>query len=405
MTEPSSQSLPESLSTTSSEPLPEEPLGRRPAVTPAASLEFEVTARSGSARAGRLRTAHGEIETPAFMPVGTLGAVKGLGPDNLKDAGAQVMLSNLYHLSVMAGIDRIETLGGVHAFSGWSGPILTDSGGYQVFSLSTLRKVDRGGVTFRSHHDGSLYRFTPESVVEMQERLGVDIAMMLDECPPWPVTRRVAERSLARTQSWAEQARSVWRGGDTALFGIVQGSFFPELRERAARDLVELDFPGYAIGGVSVGEGTELGREVVASVTPILPEERPRYLMGLGRPIDILRAVEQGVDLFDCVLPSRNARHGLLFTRSGPLRIKNARFRDDPRPIDPDDPRGNQLGISRAFLHHLFRSGEVTAKVLATRHNLLFYLDFMRDLRQSLMSGSFADHASVLAARLESQES
>ncbi len=325
------------------------------------------------------------------MPVGTLGAVKGLGPRDLEAQAAQIMLSNLYHLVVRPGIDRVVALGGLEGFSGWSGPTLTDSGGYQIFSLDGLRKVEEGGVTFRSHHDGSPFRFTPENVVEWQEAIGVDLAMMLDECPPWPVERRVAERALERTNRWAERARERWSEGQTALFGIVQGSFFPQLRERATEAIVDLDFAGYAIGGVSVGEATTLGRDVVRQVVPGLPPHKPRYLMGLGTPEDILFAVSEGVDLFDCVLPTRNARHGYLFTREGTLRIKNACFKDDPRPIDPQAPERDRTGVSRAFLHHLFRAGEVTGKVLATVHNLGFYLDFMTDLRQSLRSGTFDD--------------
>ena len=357
---------------------------------------FEIEAECGAARAGRLVTRHGVIETPAFMPVGTLGAVKGLGPIELEREGAQIMLSNLYHLVVRPGIERVCSLGGLEGFTGWSGPTLTDSGGYQIFSLEGLRRVDESGVTFRSHHDGAPFRFTPEDVVKWQEAIGVDIAMVLDECPPWPVDRRVAERSLVRTNQWAAQAREAWSEGQTALFGIVQGSFYPELRERALEEITRLDFAGYAIGGVSVGEATTLGRDVVKQVAPFLPRERPRYLMGLGTREDIAWAVAHGVDMFDCVLPTRNARHGYLFTEEGTLRIKNARFRDDPRPIDPSAPDRDRTGVSRAFLHHLFRAGEVTGKVLATIHNLGFYLDFMQDLRQSLRSGTLHERLAAL---------
>jgi queuine tRNA-ribosyltransferase len=365
-------------------------------------LKFEVLQTVEKARLGRLECAHGVIETPNFMPVGTLGAVKGLGPRELRGLGAQVMLCNLYHLAVRPGIDALEALGGLHRFNGWQGPILTDSGGYQIFSLEGLRKIDDGGVTFRNHYDGDRMRFTPENVVEMQQRIGVDFAMMLDECPPWPVNHRDAAESLERTQRWAERARAAWgqdSAGDTSLFGIVQGSFYGDLRERAARELVELDFPGYAIGGVSVGEGTELGQQVVDQVTELLPADRPRYLMGLGLPTDLMHAVEQGIDLFDCVLPTRNARHGNLFTRNGVVRIKNSRYKRDDRPIDPTRPDALE-GISRAFLHHLFKTGEITAKVLATQHNLGFYLDFMGDLRQALRSGSWADLRQEITANL-----
>ena len=357
------------------------------------TLSFEVLARSGHARSGRLHTPHGVVETPAFMPVGTLGAVKGMTPQELEAAGASIMLANLYHLALRPGIDVVETLGGIHRFTGWHGPILTDSGGFQVWSLGGLRTVDAGGVTFRSHLDGSPLRFTPEGVVSFQERMGVDIAMMLDECPPWPVEKAAAAASWERTLHWARRARAAWREGDTALFGIVQGSAYRDLRERAAAELGGLDFPGYAIGGVSVGE-PEPGA-VVAWTAPLLPADKPRYLMGVGYPADIIHAVAQGVDLFDCVLPARNARHGVLFTREGVLRIKNARFKDDPRPVDPGCACPACARVSRAFLHHLTRAGELTAAVLSTLHNLRFYLDFMAEVRQAIQLGALADMASL----------
>lgn len=350
-----------------------------------------MSARDGAARRGRLTTAHGVIETPAFMPVGSLGAVKGVPPGELEAAGASIMLSNLYHLALRPGIDVIERLGGIHRFTGWSGPILTDSGGFQVFSLARLRQVDDDGVTFRNHVNGAEMRLTPEIVVDLQRRLGVDIAMVLDECPPWPVERRVAEASLARTMAWARRAREQWTGEPAGLFGIVQGSVFPELRRQAVSELVALDFPGYAIGGVSVGEPSEDRHRVVEWTVPELPADKPRYLMGVGTPWDIAHAVGQGVDMFDCVLPSRNGRHGQLFTRQGVLRIKNARFKEDPRPIEEGCDCPLCRSSSRAFLHHLFRCGEVTAQVLGTLHNLRFYLDFMRDLREAIASGSLAE--------------
>src|SRR6185436_17057346 len=292
-------------------------------------------------------------------------------------------------------------LGGLHAFTGWSGPILTDSGGFQVFSLSTLRKVDAGGVTFRSHLDGSPLRFTPEGVVDLQERMWVDVAMVLDECPPWPIDERTAAESWQRTLEWAGRARAAWTGrSGGGLFGIVQGSAFRGLREQAAAQLAELGFDGHAIGGVSVGEPAADRYAVVEWTAPALPEDRPRYLMGVGYLEDIRHAVENGVDLFDCVLPARNARHGVLFVRSGTggsgvLKIKNAKYRDDPRPVDLEcacaacAPGPRQ--ISRAFLHHLARAGELTAAVLATQHNLCAYLDFMRELRQAITLGTLSD--------------
>lgn len=317
------------------------------------------------------------------MPVGTLGAVKGLGPDALRALGASIQLCNLYHLAVRPGIEAIERLGGLHAFTGWSGPLLTDSGGFQLFSLARLAAVDDGGVSFRNHVDGAEMRLTPESVVAYQERIGVDVGMVLDECPPWPAERERVVEAVRRTALWAQRSRTAWSEGATAIFGIVQGGVFEDLRRAAVRDLVALDFPGYAIGGVSVGEPEPERRRIVELTAPALPDDRPRYLMGVGTPADIAHAVALGVDLFDCVLPSRNGRHGLLWEREGEVRIKNARYRDDPKPL--------RCGVSRAFLHHLFRAGEVTAGVLATLHNLSFYLDFMRDLGEAIASGSLIE--------------
>ncbi|HEX4955853.1 MAG TPA: tRNA guanosine(34) transglycosylase Tgt [Thermoanaerobaculia bacterium] len=354
-------------------------------------LSFSVEARCGAARAGRLTTPHGVIETPAFMPVGTLGAVKGIAPDALEEAGASVMLANLYHLVLRPGIEVIEQLGGLHTFAGWRRPILTDSGGFQVWSLSSLRRVDADGVTFKSHLDGSPVRFTPESVVGAQVRLGVDVAMVLDECPAWPIEEGEAAASLERTLGWAERARAAWPGGPGGLFGIVQGSVYRRLRESAAERLAGLDFDGYAIGGVSVGETLELRRGAVEWTAPALPADHPRYLMGVGLPEDIFHAVRHGVDLFDCVLPSRNARHGLLFTREGTIRIKNAAYRQDPRPLDPACACPACRRVPRAFLHHLIRAGELTGAVLATLHNVRFYLDFMSSLRQAIRSGTLSE--------------
>jgi queuine tRNA-ribosyltransferase len=366
------------------------------------SVAFEVVARAGAARRGRLRAPHGTIETPAFMPVGTLGAVKGVTPEALEDAGASVMLCNLYHLAVRPGVDAIERLGGLHRWNGWTGPILTDSGGFQVMSLAALRALDRDGVTFRSHVDGAALRFTPAGVVDLQRRLGVDLAMILDECAPWPVEEAGARVAVERTAAWARTAREAWdrAPGPGGLFGIVQGGVYPALRDRAAASIAALDFDGCAIGGVSVGEPEAERRAIVEHTAPLLPEAKPRYLMGVGTPLDLLHGVLHGIDLFDCVLPSRNARHGLLYTRNGPLRIKNARYRDDPRPIDaacacPACRRGG-----RAFLHHLIRSAEITGAVLATLHNLRFFLDFMAELRQSLTSGTLAEYAADALRRL-----
>ena len=364
-------------------------------------LEFEILATDGAARRGRLSTPHGEIATPAFQPVATLGAVKGVPSEWLREAGAEILLSNLYHLSVRPGIETIERLGGLHRFIGWQRPLLTDSGGYQVFSLSGLRAVDADGVTFRSHLDGAELRFTPESVVADQRRLGVDIAMMLDECPPYPVAHETAAAALDRTNHWARRARAEWRRspGPGGLFGIAQGSVYPELRRRAAAELTEMDFDGYAIGGVSVGEPAAERRAMVEVTAPALPADRVRYLMGVGTPGDIVAAVSHGVDLFDCVLPTRNARHGVLYTRAGLLRIKNARFREDERPIDEGCGCPACRGASRALVHHLVRSGEITGAVLASLHNLRFYLDFMSEVREAIASGRLAHLAAGVADR------
>lgn len=358
------------------------------------SHPFTVQARDGAARRGCIHTPRGDVPTPAFTPVGTLGAVKGLTPQQLEDQGADLMLANLYHLALRPGVEAIADAGGVHEFCGWRRPILTDSGGYQVFSLASLRTVDDDGVSFRNHLDGAEMRLTPESVAESQIRLGVDIAMMLDECPPWPVEESAAAEALERTLEWARRGRRRWLEldpGGSQYFGIVQGSTFPDLRRRAVDELVEIGFDGYAIGGVSVGEPNETMREIAESTAPLLPADRARYLMGVGTPADLLHAVGCGIDLFDCVIPSRNARHGLLYSRGGELRIKNARYAADSRPIDEDCSCPACRRVSRAFVHHLLRQRELTGVVLATAHNIRFFLDFMRRLREAISSGRLAE--------------
>ncbi len=362
------------------------------------SLTFELLCQAGAARRGRLRTPHGAVETPAFMPVASQGAVKGMLPQEVAEAGASILLANLYHLHLRPGVPVIEGLGGIHRFVGWPGPILTDSGGYQVFSLAPLRQVGEDGVVFRSHLDGSLVSLTPEGAVDLQRRLGVDVAMMLDECPAWPVDRDAAEAAMERTLGWARRARQVWPGGPGGLFGIVQGSVFRDLRERAVEATLELEFDGYAVGGVAVGESLAQRRSVVEWTAPLLPAGQVRYLMGVGLPQDILHAVAHGVDLFDCVLPTRNGRHGVLFTRQGLLRIKNARFREDPGPPDPacSCPVCRRLG--RSLLHHLARAGDLTAGVLATVHNLRYYLDLMAEVRRAIESGRLAELTAEVTA-------
>jgi queuine tRNA-ribosyltransferase len=360
---------------------------------------FDLLGRDGAARRGRLATAHGAIETPAFMPVGTLGAVKGLGPEALEELGASVMLANLYHLALRPGIEAIAELGGLHQFTGWHRPLLTDSGGFQVWSLAGFRRLDDTGVTFRSHLDGESVRFTPEGVVAAQERIGVDLAMALDECTTWPCAEAEAARSLDRTLAWAERSLAARTApGRTALFGIAQGGVHRALRERAARRLGELDFDGFAIGGVSVGEPEAERRAVVEWTAPLLPEARPRYLMGVGTPEDLVHGVRSGVDLFDCVLPARNGRHGVLWSRQGVLRIKNSRYRRDGRPVDSDCSCPTCRRVSRAFLHHLMRAGELTGPVLATVHNLRYFLDFMGEIRKAIESCRLEEWARDRAA-------
>lgn len=319
------------------------------------------------------------------MPVGTLGAVKGLTPQQLEEVGGEILLANLYHLGLRPGFEVLEALGGVHRFTGWNGPILTDSGGFQVFSLQSFRQLDGDGVTFRSHLDGTRIRWTPEGVVGAQERIGVDLAMVLDDCPPFPAEPERLEAAVQRTVAWAERSFEVWRRREqTGLFGIVQGGVDLALRKLCVERLRELDFAGFAIGGVSVGEPEPLRRQIVEFTAPLLPEDRPRYLMGVGTPADLVHAISHGVDLFDCVLPARNGRHGFLYTRQGVLRIKNARFRSDPNPVDEGCACPVCRRLPRAFLHHLFRSGELTAAVYGTIHNLRYFLDFVREVRKAI---------------------
>ena len=349
---------------------------------------FEVSARDGLARRGTMRTARGLVETPQFMPVGTAGAVKAVTPEELREAGATILLGNTYHLYLRPGHAIVRDLGGLHRFMNWSGPILTDSGGFQVFSLEGLRTIDDEGVRFRSHLDGSLHLLTPERSMEIQSALGSDVAMAFDECPPLPSPREAIEAAVERTTRWARRCREAWRG-EGALFGIVQGGPHADLRERSASALVALDFPGYAVGGVSVGEPPEAIAGAARLTASLLPEDRPRYLMGVGRPEDLVEAVAAGIDLFDCVMPTRNARNGQLFTSEGRINIKNEAFRSDPRPLDPACGCETCRGYSRAYLRHLFVSREILASRLNTIHNLSYYLGLMGAIRGSIESGRF----------------
>ena len=371
------------------------------------SFSFEVLHSDPTgARRGKLTTPHGVIETPVFMPVGTAATVKGLTQDALEELGAGIILANTYHLYLRPGHELIRKLGGLHSFMAWRNAILTDSGGYQVFSLSELRKITDEGVRFRSHLDGSEHLLTPEKAAEIQLALGSDIAMVLDECIETPAPREVAEAAVKRTTEWARRARRYFldaagrnRGPAQWQFGIVQGATFADLRRESARQLLELDFPGYAVGGLAVGEPHEMTCEMATEVTTLLPKERPRYLMGVGRPEQLADYVARGIDMMDCVLPTRAARHACLYTSEGRVLIKNARYIEDQRPIDPNCACSVCRRYTRAYLRHLFAAGEITAAILATHHNVRFYLDIMRQIREAITFGHLANFASELRAR------
>jgi queuine tRNA-ribosyltransferase len=360
-------------------------------------MSFRLQATSGAARAGVLETAHGAVETPAFMPVGTAGAVKAVTPRDLEEVGAQIILANTYHLMLRPGDALVAAHGGLHGFTPWHGPFLTDSGGYQVFSLAALRKLTEEGVSFRSHLDGSPYLLTPERSMEIQRRLGADVVMAFDECPPADAPREAVLDATARTTRWAARSREAFarlpalHGHPQWLFGIVQGGVHLDLRERSAAEIVALDFPGYAIGGLSVGETKEDMIRVLDHTPALLPADRPRYLMGVGTPEDLVDGVARGIDMFDCVMPTRNARNGQLFTSRGRLAIRNARYRDDPAPVDPACSCLTCRTVSRAYLRHLHQAGEMGAAIYATIHNLAHYVDTMRAMRQSILLGRFEE--------------
>jgi queuine tRNA-ribosyltransferase len=362
---------------------------------------FTLDSRDGRARAGRLLTTHGEVATPVFMPVGTAAAVKAVLHRDLAEIGARIVLANTYHLMLRPGDALVASLGGLHGFTGWSGPFLTDSGGYQVFSLAALRKLDEEGVVFQSHIDGSEHLLSPERSMAIQQNLGADIAMAFDECPPGDAPRDVVEAATARTTRWARRSRDAHTRADQWLFGIVQGGVHLDLRAESARALVELDFPGYAVGGLAVGEPKPGRDRVLEEVDQLLPDDRPRYLMGVGTPQDLIDAVACGIDMFDCVLPTRNARNGQLFTSRGRISIRNARYRDDPRPPDPDCRCHTCRTASRAYLRHLHLAGEMTAATLMSLHNLFYYLDMMEELRQSIRLCRFESWRGETLRRLE----
>ena len=349
--------------------------------------------KNTKARRGVLKTAHGDVETPIFMPVGTQATVKALTPEQLKDCNAQIILGNTYHLFLRPGHKVIERLGGLHRFMNWDRPILTDSGGYQVFSLSELRKITEEGVEFKSHLDGSRKFLSPEIALEIQNSLNSDIVMVLDECPPYPSTYDYINLSLALTTKWAKRARKAWRfsveNDGRYQFGIVQGGMVKELRRKATSELIEIGFDGYAIGGLSVGEPKNLMYEVLGYSVEWLPEDKPRYLMGVGKPEDILYAVEQGVDMFDCVLPTRNARNGQLFTKNGTMNIKREEYRLDDRPVEEGCDCYTCRNFSRAYLRHLFHAKEILSSVLNTIHNVRFFLRLMEGIRDSIKKQEF----------------
>lgn len=355
------------------------------------SFTVEETDATSQARLGTLTTPHGRVATPAFMPVGTQATVKALTPVECRELGVEILLTNAYHLYLRPGVEVVEAHGGLHRFMGWDGPLLTDSGGFQVMSLSKLRKITPDGVIFQSHIDGSEHLLSPEKAVAIQEGLGADIIMVLDECPPYPATYDYARESMELTSRWAERCLAAKRRDDQALFGIVQGGMFADLRADSAQAITALDFDGYAIGGLSVGESKELLRAMVEATVPWLPESLPRYLMGVGTPLDLVEQVARGIDLFDCVIPTRNARTGTLFTSQGRIVIKHARYSDDRQPLDPECPCYTCTTFTRSYLRHLFQAGEILSSRLNTIHNVSFYMRLMGEVRQAIASGRLED--------------
>ncbi|HEX7190807.1 MAG TPA: tRNA guanosine(34) transglycosylase Tgt [Thermoanaerobaculia bacterium] len=382
---------------------------------------FEILHTDGAARRGRLTTRHGTIETPVFMPVGTLASVKSLTTEQLKALGPEIILNNTYHLMLRPGVELIEKLGGAHKFQSWNRAILTDSGGFQVFSLSSIRKLREEGVEFRSHIDGSLHFLSPETSIDIQQRMGVDIAMAFDECPAYGISHDDAEKSMELTHRWARRslaALSAQRAAGSAqesetdlraarcelpaLFGIVQGGIYKDLRKRSVEEIASLDFDGIAIGGVAVGESKSEMLEIIGYTTPLLPAGKPRYLMGVGTPEDLLDGVAAGIDMFDCVMPTRNARNGSLFTSLGKVAIKNAKYAGDPRPLDPNCSCSTCTTVSRAYLRHLYVNDEIAAHVYNTIHNVSFYLDLMRSIRQAIASNSLGSFRDSFLSRMSS---
>ena len=369
-------------------------------------MKFQVLSKDPgcSARTGRIETARGWVDTPVFMPVGTTASVKSISPDELESLGARIILGNTYHLSLRPGDERIARLGGLHKFMGWRGPILTDSGGFQVFSLARINKIEEEGVLFQSHIDGSRHLITPESAVGIQKNLGADIMMCFDECTPYPVSYEYASESVMRTVRWAARSKDAAAGCGQALFGIVQGSVFDELRDLCLEKLASIGFDGYAIGSLSVGESKEQMLEVMNRLAPLLPDSAPRYVMGVGAPEDLVEGVRSGIDMFDCVMPTRNARNGTLFTSRGPLHIKNNACAEDPDPVDPDCSCYTCRRFSRAYLRHLYICRELLSYRLNTIHNLHYYLGLMAQMRAAITNGGFEQWRKYFYARLRSNQ-
>lgn len=369
---------------------------------PAFQFSVDHTDTQTSARAGRWTTPHGEVQTPAFMPVGTLATVKGLTPAQLTEAGTSMVLANTYHLALRPGAELVAELGGLHRFMNWDGPILTDSGGFQVFSLARLMQLDDEQAVFRSHIDGSLFELSPEKAIRIQELLGADCIMCLDECPPHDAGLDRVSKAVERTTHWAARCREAQHRSDQALFGIVQGGIDRQQRERSAEGLVPLDFPGYAVGGLSVGETPAEMYETLDLTVPLLPDDRPRYLMGVGTPVDLIEAVSRGIDLFDCVLPTRNGRNAMAFTSDGPIRLRNLQFRDDPGPIDAECGCPVCRQFSRAYLRHLFVAGEMLGPILLSWHNIGFYQHLMSELRTAIHQNRVREFRLERLARYQS---
>mgnify|MGYP000132280306 FL=1 len=369
------------------------------------TLSWQHEAQDGAARAGVLHTAHGTVPTPVFMPVGTAGTVKAMTADAVRATGARMVLGNTYHLMLRPGAERIARLGGLHRFMDWHGPILTDSGGFQVMSLSGLRKMDADGVTFQSHVDGSRHRLTPERSVEIQHLLGADVTMCFDECTPFPATHEQAATSMRLSMRWAARSRQAFvpRAGH-GLFGIVQGSVFPDLRAESVAALTDIGFEGYAVGGLAVGEGQEAMFTTLECTTPLLPADKPRYLMGVGTPSDLIGAVRRGIDMFDCVMPTRSGRTGRAYTRGGVINIRNARHAEDNRPLDPGCACPACRSHSRAYLHHLFKANEMLGPMLLTWHNIQYYQDLMAELRVGILAGDLAGTAARIEAGWQAEK-